>query len=347
MINIFVTYRCNLACSYCFARELRGEFPRDMAEERFDALLAWMVRAGVPVAAFIGGEPTLHPRLVEMVERTTDAGVAAVLFTNGLFPQDMAARLAGRVSNFVVNYNAPEVYAPAQWALLHENLDRLRELSARITFSKNFSPRHADYGYLLEGIDRYGVTAVRYDISRPSGGGGNDHCTFDGTRAMMAHVVGFVKGCERRGVRTGLDCSVRLCDLRDDDRRYLERVSTKFTGVCHPSIDVHPDLSASYCLPLCGLRVPDVTRFADQDALRWHFAQAARPLRQENVSAACLDCKDFMRRCQGGCLALRQGTPHGQGGCEQAKERAAGQADGQAEGRAMDARATEIPSECS
>lgn len=351
MINIFVTYRCNLACSYCFARELHGEFPQDMADDRFGILLDWLVRAGVPVAAFIGGEPTLHPRLADMVERTTDAGVAAVLFTNGLFPRELAGRLAGRVSNFVINYNAPEVYTPAQWTLLHENLDRLHDLSARITFSKNFAPGHADYGYLLQGIDRYGVTSVRYDISRPSGRGGNAHCTFDDTGVMMAHVVGFVKECERRGVRTGLDCSVRLCDLRDDDRRYLERVSTKFTGVCHPSIDVHPDLSASYCLPLSGLRVPDVTRFADQDALRWHFAQAVRPLRQENVSAACLDCKDFMRRCQGGCLALRQGAACAMQdmSADVSADVPAGapaSADDMTNGRDAASRATQCPPEC-
>ena len=32
MINIFVTYRCNLACPYCFAREMKQSFPFDMAE---------------------------------------------------------------------------------------------------------------------------------------------------------------------------------------------------------------------------------------------------------------------------------------------------------------------------
>ena len=304
MINIFITYRCNLACSYCFARDLQKDFPRDMAPEDFARLLEWIRQAAPPAVAFIGGEPTLHPRLPEMIDQVSRAGSAPVLFTNGLFDPGLAPELAGMVENFVVNYNEPSCYAPGQAKRLQENLDALHEMGAKITFSKNFSREYSDYGYLLEALDRYGVKAVRYDISRPSASGSNDHFTLDDTRAIMSRVVGFVKTCERRGVRTGLDCSVRLCDLADDDRLYLERVSTKFTGVCHPSVDIHPDLSASYCLPLRHIAVRDVTRFADHNALQWHFAQTARPLRLENVSASCLDCKDFMRRCQGGCLAL-------------------------------------------
>jgi hypothetical protein len=304
MIKLFVTYRCNLACPYCFAREMAGQFPRDMDRAAFERLLEWMVQAGITAAAFIGGEPTLHPGISRMIEDTARAGISVVLFTNGLFPPALARELSGRVANFVVNYNDPAGYPPAQAALLHENLAALRDMGARLTFSKNFSPESLDYGYLLEAVRRYGVRSVRYDISRPSVSATNEHFRLADTGGAMAHIVGFVRACEALGVRTGLDCSLRLCDVRDEDRRYLERVSMKFTGVCHPSIDVHPDLSASYCLPLREVQVPDVTVYPDEESLMGRLAQAARPLRQGNVTPGCLECKDFMRRCQGGCLAL-------------------------------------------
>ncbi len=309
MMNIFVTYRCNLDCPYCFARQLRDEFPGDMDKETFERLLGWMAQANVPSVAFIGGEPTLHPRLPEMLEQTAMAGISPVLFTNGLFPEGLASRLAPHVANVVVNYNEPQTYGAGQWERLHANLDALAALRVRLTFSKNFSRQTPRYDYLLQGAERYAVRAIRYDISRPAADCANTYVSLDETREIMASLVHFVKECEAMGVRTGLDCSVRFCDVRNEDRQYLERVSAKFTGICHPSIDIHPNLSASYCLPLHGVRVPDVTRFADQDALRWHFAQMVRPMRLENVSASCLDCKDFMRRCQGGCLALRRAAP--------------------------------------
>jgi len=306
MINVFVTYRCNLACSYCFARELHGEYPDDLSEVNFERLLAWMRGAQLPAAAFIGGEPTLHPRLADMARRTAGAGISVVLFTNGLFPDGLVDELAGSVSNYVVNYNDPSLYTDAQRERLHANIERIAASGARLTFSKNFSSRYLAWEYLLEGAERYGVQAVRYDISRPSISGGNDHFTNDDASTLISHIVRFVKACEARNIRTGLDCSIRLCDLKVEDRHYLERVSMKFSGVCHPSIDIHPDLSASYCLPMRDVCVPDVTAFAGQDALMWHFAEQVRPIRQANVSTDCLDCRDFMRRCQGGCMALRR-----------------------------------------
>lgn len=304
MINLFITYRCNLACPYCFARDLQGQHPEDLTAQRFSSLLDWMSRAALPAVAFLGGEPTLHPRLPEMVEAVTDAGIAAVVFSNGLFSELLAKTLAPRVSNFVINYNEPSFYSDAQHRQLHQTLACLKATGARLTFSRNFSPNAMRWDYLLEGIDQYGVTAVRYDISRPSASGSNAFFPTDSMRGILGSVVDFVKACEARGVRTGLDCSIRLCDLEPPDREYLEAVSMKFRGICHPSIDVHPDLSASYCLPMHGMQVPDVTQFSGHAALLRHFAQAVRPLRAEQKPEQCEGCDEFMRRCQGGCLAL-------------------------------------------
>lgn len=306
MINIFVTYRCNLACSYCFAKELHSEYPDDLSADNFAKLLEWMRGASLSSAAFIGGEPTLHPGLPDMVRRTAGSGISVVLFTNGIFPSGLVDELTPHVSNFVVNYNEPSLYTEVQLERLHNNLSRIAASDARLTFSKNFSSRYCEYEYLLEGAERYGVQSVRYDISRPSFSASNDHFTDNDTRRIISHIVRFVKQCETRDIRTGLDCSVRLCDLNVEDRNYLERVSMKFSGICHPSIDIHPDLSASYCLPMRDVAVPDVTAFPGRDAVMWHFADMVRSIRQTNVSTDCLDCKDFMRRCQGGCMALRR-----------------------------------------
>lgn len=309
MINIFVTYRCNLSCPYCFAGELKSIYPEDMRMRDFARLLRWMHKAGVPAAGFIGGEPTLHQRLPVMLEASKDAGLSTVLFTNGLFDLKLAERLASCVSNFVVNYNDPALYTARQAAMLHASLEKLTALGARITFSKNFTLEHNSYDYLLDGAAQYGVRAIRYDISRPSLSGDNAHVTLSAHRAMLSHVTGFVRVCVERGIKTGLDCCVRLCDLDPEDRRYLERVSMKFTGICHPSIDVHPDLSASYCLPLHHQRVADVTRFADHSALMQHFATAVYPIRFAGVGEECAHCPDFKRFCQGGCMALKQHAP--------------------------------------
>ncbi len=180
---------------------------------------------------------------------------------------------------------------------------------ARLTFSKNFtSARREEYAYLIEDAKRYGVRAVRYDISRPSAEGGNAYVDADHADAILAGLVAFVRECEDAGVRTGLDCAVRLCGLPAADRAYLARTSMKFTGICHPSIDIQPDLSASYCLPLKDVRVPDATAFANVPRLMQHFSEAVRRMRYANASEDCAACPDFKRFCQGGCMALKRRT---------------------------------------
>ena len=309
IINIFVTYRCNLRCSYCFARELYDEFPQDMREQEFQRLLRWIRKTGVSTAAFIGGEPTMHAGIVPMIRETVAAGVTVTLFTNGLFSPDLVHNLSMYVSNFVVNFNDPVTYSSAQYKLLHENLARLSESGARITFSKNFSTGNINYAYLLDEAGRYGVRTIRYDISRPASSGTNDYYALNETRQLMDHIVAFVRACESRNIKTGLDCCLKFCELSGEDRAYLERVSMKFKGICHPSIDIHPDLSASYCLPMRHVSVTDVTAFANCEQLMHHFAEAVRPIRFENVSDECHNCHDFRRRCQGGCLAAKQLAP--------------------------------------
>ncbi len=301
-----------MSCPYCFASDLQSKHRQDMSMANFHRLLNWMKQAGVTMAGFIGGEPTLCPDLPEMIQRTRDSGIAVTLFTNGLFPSCLIPEIIPSVANFVVNYNDPTIYhSQTQLDLLHQNLALLSQSGCRITFSKNFSPGYTGYEYLLKGAQHYDVRTVRYDISRPGSNGENDHFASDKTIEMMKKIVSFVRDCEDRGLKTGLDCCVKYCDLSVADRRYMSQVSMKFTGICHPSIDIHPDLSASYCLPLSEVSVPDVTVFPSKERLTHHFAEAVRPSRFENVSIDCSNCHFFKTRCQGGCLATKNQESRG------------------------------------
>ncbi|MDR2124607.1 MAG: 4Fe-4S cluster-binding domain-containing protein [Desulfovibrio sp.] len=312
-MNLFVGYACNLRCPYCFARALHALYPQRIDRDNFEKFLAWCIRVKLYRLAFIGGEPTLHPRLAEMVERTAQAGVVVSIFTNGLGSPALMERLSGNATNFIVNCNPPELLSSGQQRRLHDNLARLRASGARLTFSKNFSPRYAEYTYLLESVIRYDISFVRCDISRPDPFGSNDYAPAGATARLLAAVTAFAERCASLGVGLGIDCCLRMCETEPEQRAFLERFSAKFTGICHPSLDVHPDLSVSYCLPLHDLRVPDVTAFSDEEALRLRFAEAARPFRGRNAGGECRSCDDFMRRCQGGCMAQtgNAGVPPG------------------------------------
>jgi radical SAM protein with 4Fe4S-binding SPASM domain len=70
---------CNLACRHCFVA-FRG---RRMTPAVFEAALSGAVELGAVEMVFNGGEPLLHPKTLEFIERARAARLRVVLFTNG------------------------------------------------------------------------------------------------------------------------------------------------------------------------------------------------------------------------------------------------------------------------
>lgn len=78
-VRIEVTTRCNARC-VCCVRPTPGEH---MDWDTFEAALGF-VGPGTVVDLYGRGEPTLHPRLPEMVARVTEEGARPGLSTNGM-----------------------------------------------------------------------------------------------------------------------------------------------------------------------------------------------------------------------------------------------------------------------
>lgn len=79
--HIVVTRRCNLTCSYCNEYDRVSEpVPFDELIRRFRALQ----RLRTWVVCLTGGEPTMHPRLPELVAALTNMGIRRrQMITNG------------------------------------------------------------------------------------------------------------------------------------------------------------------------------------------------------------------------------------------------------------------------
>lgn len=78
--SLYVTDRCNLDCAYC--TEYDNSRPHPSAED----LKLWMRKIrelGTVRLALVGGEPLLHPEVVELVRFARELGFATSLTTNG------------------------------------------------------------------------------------------------------------------------------------------------------------------------------------------------------------------------------------------------------------------------
>jgi pyruvate formate lyase activating enzyme len=91
---------CNLRCSYCCCPELLGA---GRSAVGFDRILDRIhvdsrVLGGVVVS---GGEPTAHPRLLELLRELRMLGVPVRLDTNGTFPDVLEHVVSERLATFV------------------------------------------------------------------------------------------------------------------------------------------------------------------------------------------------------------------------------------------------------
>ena len=80
-VNFHLWPKCNLKCTFCYAGfpEARKAMPTADAKRVIDLL----ADAGTEKITFVGGEPTLHPHLPELVRHAAGLGLTTCIVTNG------------------------------------------------------------------------------------------------------------------------------------------------------------------------------------------------------------------------------------------------------------------------
>lgn len=78
-----VTRRCNLKCVHCYAHAQDVSFANELTTAEGKVLIDDLVRFGVPVLLFSGGEPLVRPDLPELAAYAVEKGMRAVISTNG------------------------------------------------------------------------------------------------------------------------------------------------------------------------------------------------------------------------------------------------------------------------
>lgn len=94
-VNLHITASCNQRCVYCFGRfpSLRCKTP----ETDWSEIIALLACSGVKRVNFSGGEPTLHPRLPEMLRVARGLELDTSIVTNGWALTDQIVELCDMV----------------------------------------------------------------------------------------------------------------------------------------------------------------------------------------------------------------------------------------------------------
>lgn len=167
--ELLITSACNFACPYC--RGAKPELRGTMHRKEWERILKVWIAEGLQNVRFSGGEPTLHPELLEMVRYVKAGGVRRVaISSNGSAAWEVYERLldAG-VDDFSISLDACCASTGDQmaggisgaWAKVTETTRRLSErayVTAGVVLTED---NLAELHRTIELAHRLGVADIR------------------------------------------------------------------------------------------------------------------------------------------------------------------------------------------
>jgi molybdenum cofactor biosynthesis enzyme MoaA len=180
--EMILTNRCNFKCPYC--RGLRNDCLGDMEFDKAMFVLDQWIDQGLKNVRFSGGEPTIYPRLVDLVARCKEGKVEHIaISSNGSAPTVMyqklldagandfsisldaccasfADKMAGVNGKFQVisdniKYLSAHTYVTVGIVLTEDNVDQVKDI---VEYAHNLGVADirvisaAQYGSLLKGV---------------------------------------------------------------------------------------------------------------------------------------------------------------------------------------------------
>lgn len=311
MANLLITSLCNRRCSFCFARgRLRDggsgrDRPLHMTRDEIRKVMDLMERTDERDLRLLGGEPTLHPEFVNIVEEGLKRNFHVNVFTNGFMPRPVADFL-GNVPqcklSVLCNVSPQAVDPEPQRRLRDYSLDRLGE---RAALGITVTGADFDHGFLLDYIRRFKLNKnVRVGISQPMVGRENEYLHPSQYRAVGTAIANMCRACVKEDVLVGFDCGMTLCMFSESELGVLTTSGNGYVSVCSPIIDVGPGLNVWHCFPLAEVLVTNLTHFKKRKEIVSYYNRIMDPYRSLGCRVECLSCEYKRRRqCFGGCLA--------------------------------------------
>ena len=96
--SYFVTYRCNLMCSFCFIRQGRA---KELDTQRAKEVIRKICSTGVPTLDFSGGEPFLRKDMEELGSYSKSLGCVTGVNTNGTLINEKRAPAVSQSFDYV------------------------------------------------------------------------------------------------------------------------------------------------------------------------------------------------------------------------------------------------------
>lgn len=291
--HMALTTACNLWCRGCYAVE-RGQTQQQMPVEQAGRILDVLARLRVLSVSFGGGEPTLHPHLLELARYARQREILPNLTTNGRTLTAQNAADFGVFGNVHLSLHAPEDWEPAEQAgrlyraatgkrpglnllLTRQTLPLLEQMTR--------AAKRAGFGKIL--LLRYKTTAHNRAV---------DDLSADAQLQMLPEQLRQLS--RRCRVRYLVDCSVfqSLAPALKLPERHYERMDT---GGCRGG-NAYIAIDAQGRYKPCSFWPETFGPVEELDFRSWRDNPQLQAFRAMRRCAACGDCR-WLGLCGGGC----------------------------------------------
>ena len=309
MSNISITTLCNKKCVYCFAEDSRIQRINNsnvMSMEVFDKALDYLQRSGIRQLRLLGGEPTLHPKIVNMIETGLKRGLEILLFSNGIMGKKILNYLSTlNDSRITILMNTIHPLEKNYQGELKQ-IRTMEILQNKVMLGINIYSREQQLDYLSEYILKYNLKKeIRIGLAHPllSKKNANLHPKY--YKEIGLKIFEYFQKASCSGIKIGFDCGFVPCMFPEVSFDAFGEILNKAGRCCNPIIDLLPDGNFISCYPLNNLEQIGINNFINSENLNEIFNHALKPYEDFGIYPYCRDCELFKVRCSGGCVSAK------------------------------------------
>jgi len=303
MANICLTSVCNRQCSYCFAQE-HGDAPDFMSIDDFKRSLDFLEQSKIDQVRILGGEPTLHPDFKEIMALSKDTGQKILLFTNGLFSDeilDYLMNIPPETLRVMVNVTPLDSMKRKDVAQQHHVI---KKLGPRAALSFNIFRPDISFEILIELIEgSEAQKMVRLGLALPCLNGNNESLHPRQYPYVGSRIVSFATQAANHDIRISFDCGFVPCMFSKEGLDALKHAKADIGWRCNPILDITPAGQVLHCFPLAQMYSEPLKERLKAGALRAKFVEKSHDFRQAGIYRDCALCDlKHSEVCPGGCL---------------------------------------------
>lgn len=311
MANILLTNICNRQCNFCFAGSriniAKGEKNNDlyMSRDKLRHIMQFQQRSGDRQLRLLGGEPTLHPEFISIVEEALAKKFHVHIFTNGIMKKGIADFLGGLPAEHISLLCNISPQVKDTESKIKKRDYALHRLGEKAQVGMTLTEPEFDLTLLFEAIDTFGLRKhIRIGIAQPIVGRDNDFLSPADYRQTGKAIVDAARQCIEKDILIGFDCGLTLCMFDETEIGYLMKNTEGFIVRCGPILDIGSNLDVWHCFPLSEVLNVEMDAFENRNEMVEFYNKITKPYRTLGCMPECIQCVHLRRgQCSGGCLA--------------------------------------------